>query len=357
VHYKGEVDFNKEKVPITIITGFLGAGKTTLLNYILTKNHGKKIAVIQNEFGEQIKLESAMVQGAEGDRVDEWLELPNGCVCCSVRSNLAATIENLVEKRKDLQYIFLEPTGLADPGPLASSLWMDDALEGSIYLDGIITVVDAKYFLKNFEECSFTSIHQSEVNEAQRQVAFADIILVNKCDLVSEEELRILEESIEKHNPVATKIRTTRSIVDLDSILSINSFDMKNIEMTTKALNSVHDVECKDHNHNIDPNKIHTICIEVEGYTDIDSLTKWFASLFWETDEDSPTILRVKGTASIAGSDEKYMIQGVHDNFDIQPSGFSWGEEKRMTRIVFIGRKLNENSLQRALTNLLLKNS
>jgi G3E family GTPase len=354
----------RKKVPITIITGFLGAGKTTLLNYILTKNHGKKIAVIQNEFGEEIKLETAMVVG-DGDRVSEWLELPNGCVCCSVRSTLAATIENLVDKRNDLDYIFLESTGLADPGPLASSLWMDEALEGSIYLDGILTVVDAKYFLKSLEECSISTTHHSnDINEAQRQVAYADIILINKCDLVSEEELAALEVKIVEANSIARRIKTTKSVVPLEEILDINSFDMNNITTATANLQiETSKKDSDDHHHNncseTKSNRIHTICVELEGSIEVDVLTRLFATLFWESEgEDAPVILRAKGMASIIDSDEKHIIQGVHDNFDIQPSGFNWEkDEKRIIKLVFIGKKLNHDHLKSQLSNALNSNS
>jgi G3E family GTPase len=170
------------KVPITILTGFLGAGKTTLINYILTASHGIRFAVIQNEFGEAVNLEGAMTIGKNAEKAQEWLELPNGCVCCTVKGELVMTLENLIKKKKpQIDYIVIETTGVADPGPLAASLWLDEALESCLLLDAIITVVDGK----NFEK----ALNVFAPFEAQRQVAFADTILLNKvrftCYLIS----------------------------------------------------------------------------------------------------------------------------------------------------------------------------
>uniref|UniRef100_A0A8I3WAD4 CobW/HypB/UreG nucleotide-binding domain-containing protein n=1 Tax=Callithrix jacchus TaxID=9483 RepID=A0A8I3WAD4_CALJA len=178
------------KIPVTIITGYLGAGKTTLLNYILTEQHSKR-AVILNEFGEGSALEKSLAVSQGGELYEEWLELRNGCLCCSVKDNGLKAIENLMQKGK-FDYILLETTGLADPGAVASMFWVDAELGSDIYLDGIITIVDSKYGLKHLTEEKPYGL----INEATRQVALADIILINKTDLVPEEDVKKLRTTI-----------------------------------------------------------------------------------------------------------------------------------------------------------------
>jgi len=152
------------KVPVTVITGFLGSGKTTLLNYILTEQHGKKIAVILNEFGEGDSIEKSMSVGQEGELFEEWLELRNGCLCCSVKDNGVKAIENLMQKRGKFDYILLETTGLADPGPIASIFWLDEELCSGVYLDGIVVVVDSKFCKQHLYEVK----EDGSINESQR---------------------------------------------------------------------------------------------------------------------------------------------------------------------------------------------
>lgn len=173
------------------------------MNYILTQNHGKKIAVIQNEFGEELGIERAMIMGKNDDRVQEWLELPNGCICCTVRDELVLTLEALIEKRERFDYIFIETTGMADPGPLATSLWLDEDLGSSLFLDAIITIVDSKNLLHhlNKEECNLETY-----NEAQKQIAFADLLILNKTDLVTEEEIQIIIDKVTSINVFAPYI-------------------------------------------------------------------------------------------------------------------------------------------------------
>ncbi|NXE21538.1 CBWD1 protein, partial [Ardeotis kori] len=180
------------KIPVTIITGYLGAGKTTLLNYILTEQHNKRIAVILNEFGEGIALEKSLAISQGGELYEEWLELRNGCLCCSVKDNGVKAIENLMQRRGKFDYILLETTGLADPGTVASMFWVDSELGSDIYLDGIVAVVDAKHGLQHLTEEKPDGL----VNEASRQIALADLIIINKTDLVSEEELNKVRTSV-----------------------------------------------------------------------------------------------------------------------------------------------------------------
>ncbi|KAL5015984.1 hypothetical protein ScPMuIL_005573 [Solemya velum] len=215
------------KVPITVITGFLGAGKTTLLNYVLSEQHGKRIAVIMNEFGEGESIEKSMSVGQKGELFEEWLELRNGCLCCSVKDSGVKAIENLMTKKGKFDYILLETTGLADPGPVASIFWLDEELCSDIYLDGIITMVDSKYCSKHMK----TEKEDGSVNEAVRQIALADVLIINKTDLVTAEELCDLNQEIRSVNSFAKVIETTKGRTTLDDILDLNAYgDSKSLE-------------------------------------------------------------------------------------------------------------------------------
>ncbi|XP_067425305.1 zinc-regulated GTPase metalloprotein activator 1A-like isoform X2 [Emydura macquarii macquarii] len=209
------------KIPVTIITGYLGAGKTTLLNYILTEQHTKRIAVILNEFGEGSALEKSLAISQGGELYEEWLELRNGCLCCSVKDNGLKAIENLMQKKGKFDYILLETTGLADPGAVASMFWVDAELGSDIYLDGIVSVVDAKYGLQHLTEEKPDGL----VNEATRQVALADLIIINKTDLISQEEMNKIRTAVRSINGLVKILETQRSRVDLSEVLDLHAFD------------------------------------------------------------------------------------------------------------------------------------
>ncbi len=199
------------KVPVTVLTGFLGSGKTTLLNRILSENHGKRIAVIENEFGE-VGVDNDLVIGAE----EEIFEMNNGCICCTVRGDLIRILGNLMKRRDKFDHIMIETTGMADPGPVAQTFFMDDEIQTQLSLDGVVTLVDAKHVLQ----------HIDDSDEVKEQIAFADVILLNKTDLVSSADLDALESRIHSMNSAAKIHRTRDAVVDMDKILNLGGFDL-----------------------------------------------------------------------------------------------------------------------------------
>jgi G3E family GTPase len=327
------------KIPITIITGFLGAGKTTFLNHVLKENHGKKIVVIQNEFGDRIGLEEAMV--INKNNVMEWIEFPNGCLCCTVKEEMLVAIENLVNKNPNIDSIFIETDGLADPEPLVRSLWVDTELDSTVYLDAIICIVDSVFFLQELGfDCRFPYENHSESNkyknEAYRQVAFADVILLNKADRVS--NTKNLEIILSKINPLAKHYHTVNGKISLQNVLNINAFDIRSADYFEKYINDC----CNEPNemHNLE---IRAITIQVDGFTTVSKVNQWLAYLLWE--QNTMSIYRVKGMINVEESDEKYNLQAVMQTFDLQPSGILWDPSKktRTNKITIVGKNLKEN--------------
>ncbi|XP_004838250.1 COBW domain-containing protein 2 isoform X1 [Heterocephalus glaber] len=330
------------KIPVTIITGYLGAGKTTLLNYILMEQHSKRIAVILNEFGEGSAVEKSLAVSQGGELYEEWLELGNGCLCCSVKDSGLRAIENLMQKKGKFDYILLETTGLADPGAVASIFWVDAELGSDIYLDGIITVVDSKYGLKHLAEEKPDGL----TNEATRQVALADIILINKIDLISEEELNKLRTAIRSINGLGQILETQRSRVDLSNILDLHAFD---------SLSGISFQEKLQYVPTAQPHldqTIVTITFEVPGNVKEESLNVFIQNLLWEKnvrnkDGHCMEVTRLKGLVSIRDKPQQMIVQGVHELYDLEETPVSWKDDtERTSRLVLIGRNLDKDILK-----------
>ncbi|KAL3659734.1 hypothetical protein V7S43_015407 [Phytophthora oleae] len=361
-------------IPVTILSGFLGAGKTTLLKFILSAPHGKRIAVIENEFGDEIGVESLVAKdGADGDVMDGFYELSNGCVCCSVRSDLVNTLEKLLERRDRFDYILVETTGMADPGKVASIFWVDDELEGRIFLDGIVTLVDAP-------RLDFHLKHPDTQREASAQLAYADRILLNKGDLVPDREQReAIQQKVVQVNGIASVRWTERSRVDLDDILNIKSFTTSRAEQVEKELHTLlHEGQedqahenCSDehHDHTAHTGGMQTTCVRIrDGPLDHDKLERWLGELLWEQDEEEGVeikpgseaatrqkLFRVKGVVAIAGEPNKFILQAVHELFEVYASEEKWTEDElndtdgRITQVVFIGLHLQKSELEAGL--------
>ena len=315
------------KVPVTVVTGFLGSGKTTLVNYILSEYHGKRIAVIENEFGE-VGIDDALVIDAE----EEIFEMNNGCICCTVRGDLIRILGTLMKRRDKFDYILVETTGLADPAPVAQTFFVDDEIRAQLRLDAIVTVVDAKHLSMHL----FEEKEEGVENEALEQIAFADRILVNKTDPVSEEEVAVVESHVRSINASASLVRTHMSKVDLDWILNVGAFNLERVLEVEPTF-----LEDSEHLHD---QSITSVGIEEEGLVDVAKINNW---LGWLLGEKGTDIFRMKGILNVAGSEQRYVFQGVHMLFDGQPDR-AWAEgESRVNKMIFIGRNLDRDEIRR----------
>jgi G3E family GTPase len=308
-----------DSVPVTLLTGYLGAGKTTLLNRILTYEHGKKVAVIVNEFGE-VGIDNQLVIDAD----EEIFEMNNGCICCTVRGDLIRIIGNLMKRRDKFDHLVIETTGLADPAPVIQTFFMDEDVQAQTNLDSVVTVVDAKH------------IHQHwEAEEAQEQIAFADVVLLNKTDLVTPEALDELERRIRGMNAIAKIYRTRNAELEMEALLGIGAFDLNRaLEIDPEFLNET------AHEHD---ETVGSVAIVESGELDGNKLNEWLGHLLQRQGSD---IFRMKGILTIAGEDHRFVFQGVHMLFDGRPDRPWKANETRKNELVFIGRNLNETELK-----------
>jgi G3E family GTPase len=308
------------KVPVTVLTGYLGSGKTTLLNRILTDTHGKKYAVIVNEFGE-VGIDNDPVVNAD----EEIFEMNNGCICCTVRGDLIRILNGLMRRTGRFDGIIVETTGLADPAPVAQTFFVDEEVSRKTKLDAIVTVVDALHLLDELDRAP----------EVQEQVAFADVVLVNKIDLVSSADLASIEKRIRQINPYAQTYSTERCGIDLGKVLGRDAFNLDRILEIEPAFLS----ENHDHEHN---DQIGSLSLRLDQPVKPEIFIPWIEGVVQQFGAD---ILRMKGIISLQDDDKRFVIQGVHMLIEGAVQRPWRSDEKRESRLVFIGRDLPRDVL------------
>jgi len=333
----GEPIPDSEKTPFTVVTGFLGSGKTTLINYILNEQKGKRICVIENEFGE-INIDEKLVSENMASKED-LVQMDNGCACCSIRGDLVRTLSGIIPKRKQFDAVMLETTGLADPAPILATLKSNQWIDDNFLIDSVICLADAKNVRRHLEEIK----PDGAVNEAVQQVAFADRILLNKCDLVTADELQSIHDTIQSINGFAVIINSTRSVVDLSQLIGLASFNIDRCtELDPKLFGGdFSGTESKVH----DLSMVSSCGIAVEGFLDVPKFNMFMAELLQSRAAD---LYRTKGVLSFAGQgDAKFVFQGVHEQIDFGPAKTKWeAGEPRISKIVFIGRNIDRVFLE-----------
>src|SRR5438874_4160459 len=333
-----------EKIPVTVLTGYLGAGKTTLLNRILSEPHGRKYAVIVNEFGE-IGIDNDLVVGAD----EEVFEMNNGCICCTVRGDLVRIMEGLMRRKGKFDAIIVETTGLADPAPVAQTFFVDEDVQRNARLDAVVTVADAKWLSDRLKDAP----------EAKNQIAFADVIVLNKTDLVSKAELTEIEARIRGINPYAKLHRTERCKVKLSDVLERGAFDLDrilDIEPDFLEAGSDHEHHDHDHHHGHDGHdhghgglkhyhdeEMQSLALRTDKPLDPTKFMPWLQNL---VASEGQKILRSKGILAFSDDDDRYVFQGVHMMLEGDHQRKWREDEPRQSRLIFIGRELPEQMIR-----------
>ncbi|KSV73308.1 GTP-binding protein [Ensifer sp. ENS07] len=364
---------SQQKLPITILTGFLGSGKTTLLNYILTERHGHRIAVIENEYGE-VDVDSDLVLASD----EEIFQMQNGCICCfvDVRNDLIDVMKKLLSHKDKFDHIIVETSGLADPTPVATAFFVDRSVADEVELDAVVTLVDAMHI----DQHLYDPVLDGSDNQAVNQIVAADRILVNKIDLAGEDALGSLETSLRRLNQTAPILRSSYGKVDLSNILGVKGFRPSYVRERAEILDidmdDDHDAEhhhhhdCKEpccdhahhdhgHHHHHDHGRAHATALRPHQH---DATVKSHSFVYPEAfdgeklagflkgylGEHGDDIFRTKGIVSVAGDDRFFVLQAVHKLVDFRPD-HAWGEDKRKSKFVFIGRNLDRESIDRNL--------
>ena len=333
------------QIPVTVLTGYLGSGKTTLLNRILSENHGKRYAVIVNEFGE-IGIDNDLI--VESD--EEIYEMNNGCVCCTVRGDLIRVVEGLMRRPGRFDAIVVETTGLADPAPVAQTFFMDDDVRSKTKLDAVVALVDAKHL----------PLRLKDSKEAEDQIAFADVVVLNKTDLVTPDELARVEATVRAINPAAKIHRTQRSGVALTEVLDRGAFDLKRVLADDPHFLEAHDEhdhacgpDC-DHDHHHDHGHAHAAPIHDVSVKSVSlrggemDPKKFFPWIEKITQMEGPNILRLKGIIAIKDDPDRYVLQGVHMIIEGDHQRPWKDDEAHESRLVFIGRDLDAERLKKS---------
>jgi G3E family GTPase len=313
-------------IPVTILTGFLGSGKTTLLNYILTEKHGHRIAVIENEFGE-INIDSELVLSSD----EELFELTNGCVCCvaTARADLLRILEKLLARSDKFDHILVETSGLADPTPVAQTFFVNEAVATQLNLDAIVTLVDAKHAAAHLDDSSL----QGADNQAIDQIVIADRIIVNKVDLVDARGLRDIEARVRRLNATAPILHSSHARVDLDKILGIGAFSAQRGT-----------ISLEEHGHTHDPT-LDSESFILDQPFDRARFEAWLKALL---DARGGDIFRLKGILAMKDDPLRHVLQCVHRLMELRAAD-TWGDEKPVSRLVFIGRSLDRAALEAGL--------